>query len=256
MSLKYNFEPNKYSYGILFKSFCEKGMPELAIEKLKEMEEKGLEVSSVVYTTILHSLYKNGDVAEAERIWNEMVEKGCPLDVGVYNVRLMHAQNGDPEGVKALIEEMCNAGLKPDTISYNYLMACYCRLGRMKEAKAIYKGLEENGCNPNATTFRTLLYYLCKNEQFEAGYRVFKRSVVLNKIPNFGTLKDLAEGLVKKLRADDAKQMIRTLKKKFPPHLMVSWLKMEENLDLTPNSEVTPSDVPSGDPEAAEETKI
>lgn len=234
MPAKYRFRPDEYSYGILVKSFCDAGKPELAIEKLKEMDKKGIQISGITYTSIIHSLYKKGNATEADRIWDEMVNRGVPIDVAANNVRISNAVDGDPENIKAMIEEMSNAALKPDTISYNYLMTCYCKKGMMKEAKEVYDKLEEHCCQPNAATFRTLLFYLCKNEQFETGYKVFKHSVKVNKIPDFNTLKHLVEGLAKKGRTKDAKGMIRTMRKKFPPNLLVAWSKIEKELGLVP----------------------
>ncbi|XP_059293240.1 small ribosomal subunit protein mL103 (rPPR7) isoform X2 [Lycium ferocissimum] len=213
-------------------SYCEMGSPEMAMERLKEMEEKGVEITIVTFTTILHSFYKKGKNDDAEKVWNEMVKRGCGPDVGAYNVKIMNIQGGNPEGVKALIEEMNDAGLKPDTISYNYLMTCYCKNELMDEAQKVYEDLERNGCNANAATFRTLIFYLCKKGRFETGYKVFKESVRVNKIPDFNTLKYLVEGLVQRSKLKDAKGMSRTVKKKFPPNLVKAWTKLEEELGL------------------------
>ncbi|KAK6150918.1 hypothetical protein DH2020_015850 [Rehmannia glutinosa] len=103
---KFGFSPDKFSYGILIKAYCEMGSPETAMEKLKEMEEKGVEIGVISLTTILHALYKKGSSDEAENFWHEMVtEKGCQPDVGYYNVKLWHIHGGKPEAVKGLIEE-------------------------------------------------------------------------------------------------------------------------------------------------------
>ncbi|XP_016459379.1 small ribosomal subunit protein mL103 (rPPR7)-like isoform X1 [Nicotiana tabacum] len=230
--VKYGFLPDKVSYGILIRSYCENGSPEMAMERLKEMEEKDVEITTVTFTTILHSFYKKGKIDEAKRVWNEMVIRGHGPDVGAYNVKIMNIQGGDPEGVKALIEEMSDAGLKPDTISYNYLMTCYCKNGLMDEAQKVYEDLGSKGCNPNAATFRTLIFYLCKKGRFETGYKVFKESVRVHKIPDFSTLKYLVEGLVQRSKLKDAKGMGRTVKKKFPPNLVKAWTKLEEELGL------------------------
>ncbi|XP_076944215.1 small ribosomal subunit protein mL103 (rPPR7)-like [Bidens hawaiensis] len=232
MPAKYGFRLDGYSYGILVKSYCDAGKPELAIEKLKEMSEKGIQISGITYTSIIHSLYKKGSSTEAERVWDEMVSKGCVIDVAANNVRIMNAVDGDPENIKKMIQEMSNSGLKPDTISYNYLMTCYCKKGMMDEAKEVFDALEGNCCNPNAASFRTLIYYLCLNGRFETGYKVFKQSVAANKIPDFNTLKYLVEGLAKKSKTKEAKGMIRTMKKKFPPNLLVAWSKIEKELGL------------------------
>ncbi|CAN4124131.1 unnamed protein product [Withania somnifera] len=232
MPKKHGFLPDKVSYGVLIRSYCEMGEIELAMEKLKEMEEKGVEITVVSFTTILHSLYKRGKNEKAEKVWNEMVKRGCGPDVGAYNVKIMNIQGGDPEGVKRLIEEMRDVGLKPDTISYNYLISCYCRNGMMNEAEKVYTDLETNGCHPNASTFRTLVFYLSKNEQFDMGYKVYRESVSAHKIPDVNTLKYLVHGLVKSSKVKDAKEMITTMKKKFPPNVVKVWTKLEDELGL------------------------
>ncbi|KAG8384039.1 hypothetical protein BUALT_Bualt04G0076600 [Buddleja alternifolia] len=233
---KFGFLPDKFSYGILIKSYCEMGSPETAIEKLSEMEGKGIEIGVVMFTTILHGLYKKGAVDEAEKFWDEMVnKKGLTPDVGTYNAKLWHIHGGEPEGVKALIEEMNNAGIKPDTITYNYLITCYCENGMIDEAKKVYDDvLKAKGCNPNAATFRTLVFNLCKKERFMTGYKVFKQSVKMHKIPDFNTLKYLVEGLVKKGHTLEAKGMVRTMNKKFSPGLLKAWGKVVDDLGLAP----------------------
>ncbi|RVW71990.1 hypothetical protein VitviT2T_005490 [Vitis vinifera] len=228
---RYGVLPDKISYGILVKSYCESGLSDKAISMLKEMEEKGVEITAVTFTTILDALYKQGQSDRAEKVWHEMAKKGC-LDVGAYNVKIMFAHGGDPENVKALIDEMSNAGLKPDTISYNYLMTSYCKSGMVDEAKKVYAELEETGCHPNAATFRTLIYYLCRSGDFETGYKVFKQSAFRRKIPDFGTLRHLVEGLVQKKKTKEAKGLIRTVKKNFPANFLNVWRKLEEDLGL------------------------
>ncbi|KAK1401941.1 Pentatricopeptide repeat-containing protein, mitochondrial [Heracleum sosnowskyi] len=159
MPQRHGFLPDKVSYGLLVKAYCDDGKPELGVEKLKEMEEKGIEVTVITFTMILHALYKKGSVDEAERLWSEMTGKGFVPDAGAYNVRVMNAQNGKAEDVVKMIEEMKEGGVKPDSISYNYLISCYCRNGMMDEAKKVYEGLEGNGCKPNGATFGTMIHY-------------------------------------------------------------------------------------------------
>ncbi|KAM1047910.1 hypothetical protein ACFX13_027756 [Malus domestica] len=248
---KHGVSPDKVSYGILIKSYCAADKPEKAMETLRLMEEKGIEITAVTFTTIFNALYKKGNGEEAEKLWDEMVKKGVEVDAAAYNVKIMYVHGGSADNVKALIEEMANAGLKPDTISYNYLMTCYCRNGMMEEAVKVYEGLEGNACNPNAATFRTLIFYLCESGDYDKAYKVYKRSVEVHKIPDFNTMKYLAEGLVKKKKMKEAKGLIRTIKKKFPPNVLVAWKKLEQGLGLA-SSDTGASSV--ADEEAKEAT--
>ncbi|GAA0164359.1 hypothetical protein LIER_43681 [Lithospermum erythrorhizon] len=229
MPQRHGFKPDKVSYGILVKAYCGMGKVDLAMERLREMEENGVEITSVTYTTVLHSFFQKGMVDEAEKVWNDMVSKGC-ADVGAYNVRIMNAHGGNVEDVKELIEEMSNNGLVPDAITYNYLMTSYCKRNSMDEAIKVFDDLESNGCQPNAATFRTLVFHLCKNGRFETAHDFFKKSVVAHKIPDFNTLKYLVEGLVKNSKTEEAKEMILCIKKKFPPNVVKAWGKLEKEL--------------------------
>lgn len=229
---KYGVSPDKISYGILIKSYCEARSPDLAIERLNEMEEKGIEITPITFTAILHSLYKSGRIDEAEKAWEDMAKRGISPDVGAYNVKLMNIHGGDPDGVKALIEEMRAAGVEPDTISYNYLMICYCRNGMLDEAEKVYQDLERNGCKPNAATYGTLIHYLCEKGRFVTGYKVFKESVRRRRMADFNTMKPLLEGLAKESRRKEARGLLRTGTKKLPPNLHKVWSSLGEQLGL------------------------
>ncbi|XP_051126999.1 pentatricopeptide repeat-containing protein At4g36680, mitochondrial-like [Andrographis paniculata] len=231
---KLGFQPDQFSFGILIKAYCEMNSPEKATEKLNEMDKLGLGISTISFTTILHSMYKNGRIDEAEQFWDEMVTKrGCVPDEGSYNVRLSCIHSGKPEAVTAVVEEMATAGIKPDAITFNYLMTCYCLNGMMDEAMNVYQTMvKTKGCYPNSMTYRTLVFYLCKKERYVSAYKVFKHSVKFNRIPNLETLKNLLEGLVKVDRLVEAKSMIRTLNKKFHPELLEAWRKVAEDVGL------------------------
>ena len=104
-----------------------------------------------------------------------MVNRGCGPDVGAYNVKIMNIQGGDLEGMKTLIEEMSDAGLNPDTISYSYSMTCYCKNELMDEAEMVYEDLEKNECNANSATFRTLIFICVRREGLRLVIRCSRR---------------------------------------------------------------------------------
>ncbi|KAH6821895.1 hypothetical protein C2S53_011821 [Perilla frutescens var. hirtella] len=246
---KFGFIPDKFSYGILIKAYCEMGSPEKAMETLNEMEKKGVGIEAVSFSTILHTMYKNWKVDEAEKFWDKMVkEKGITLDVGSYNVKLSHIQ-GKIESVKALIEEMENSEIFPDVITYNYLITSYCVNGMMDEAEKVYDDLlKARGVRPNAATFRTMVFHSCKVERYVRAYKIFKMSVKVGKIPDFNTLKHLVTGLTKTGRLVEAKGMVRTMNKKFPPELLQAWEELAEELGVArlAAEEVDTSEVEKG----------
>ncbi|MCL7034816.1 hypothetical protein MKW94_001428 [Papaver nudicaule] len=244
ISEKYKISPDKISYGILVKSYCESGSPESALTVLKEMEEKNVEITAITYTVLFDALYKKGNIEEGDKIWKEMAEKGL-LDVTAFNVKIMRAHLGSPKDVLLLIDEMKLLGLNPDAITYNNLLICYCNNDLIEEAKKVYESFEENKCVPNVATFTNIIYHLCKNGDFDKGFEVFEDSLKRDKLPKFTSMKYLVQGLFEKSKLEEVKKVISIAKKKSPPIFVNGWKKIERDLGLNVEKEPAPEETSS-----------
>ncbi|KAL5703267.1 hypothetical protein ACHQM5_028378 [Ranunculus cassubicifolius] len=239
MPQKYGFEVDKITYCILIKSLCEMGSMEKVLMVLKEMELKRIEIGDTEYCMILNSLFKKKMVEEAEKMWKELSEKGWSPDVGAYNARIANVDEGKPEDILALMEEMKRNGVKPDTTSYNCLFSCYSKMGMVAEAQKVYKDLEGNGCSPNGSTYRSLIIHLCMTEDFDSAYVIFKESVTKGKAPAYRLLKKVVEGLVKCSKTDKAKELLETLRETYGDNLRNDWNKLELTLGLSNGEEAS-----------------
>ncbi|KAL5709983.1 hypothetical protein ACHQM5_020600 [Ranunculus cassubicifolius] len=228
---KYGFSADKISYGILIRSLCMKNKSEAVLSVLKEMEEKNIEITAITYATVLYFLYKKKDVHLAEQMWKQMTEKGIIPDVTLYNVRVRNAHYEKVEDGLALIEEMKTKGLKPDIVTYNYLLTCYLKHRRMEDAKKLYESLESNGCSPEASTFELYISHLCKRKHYKSAYFVFKDSVDKDRGLGFLVLKKLVEGLASSSQTKEAKEVVRIMKQKSSDKLLDSWNQLEVELD-------------------------
>ncbi|GAB2253956.1 hypothetical protein Droror1_Dr00021765 [Drosera rotundifolia] len=93
---------------------------------LNMMEEKGIKVDAITYTSMLHWFSNDGDIDGAVRMWEEMKEKG----------------------------------LYPTVVSYTAYMKILFDHKRVKEAIEVYKELLRSGCSPNCHTYTVLMAYL------------------------------------------------------------------------------------------------
>ncbi|PKU76285.1 pentatricopeptide repeat-containing protein At4g36680, mitochondrial-like [Dendrobium catenatum] len=233
LSQKHKISPDRFSYGVLIKSLCLSGNVENALDIIKEMEEKCVEVTTVIYTTLISAFYKDGKRERAEELWNEMVEKGKDPDLTSYNVKIMHqALDGKVEQVLESISELKAAGLKPDRITYNYLMTCYSKNGRYEDVKQVYEELKSSGYAPNSTTFKVMMNLLCESGDFEAGFDVFMESMKHEKIPDSVTVRALVVGLAKKAKLEEAKMVIRAMRERFPVDMVGEWKIVGKELGL------------------------
>ncbi|KAF8692920.1 hypothetical protein HU200_039278 [Digitaria exilis] len=143
---------------------------------------------------------------------------------------------GKPEEVLEVMTEMEADGVKPDIITYNFLMSSYCRNGNLEDAKVVYRSLSEKGCSQNTATYRHMLAAMYVNGDFDAGLDIFKESKMKNKIPDFRTMKGFVEGLVKGGRVADAKQIIAYMRKEFSGSPQSGWEKLDKELGLDSDS--------------------
>ncbi|KAJ3703298.1 hypothetical protein LUZ61_007003 [Rhynchospora tenuis] len=246
LSEEYHISPNDVSYSILIKSLCLSRKVEDALVMLKLMrEEKGINPTIAIYGIILNSLYKINKFEEAELLWNEMVERtGCKPDDAAYNARICyHATRGETDKVLELIKEMETAGVKPTTITYNFLLICHFKNEHWEDVKKVYEQVFlMKVCKPNAATFRILLEGFSRGRDFERGLEVFRSSLNKNKVPDFATVSMFVEGLVKDGKADRAKAVVEQVRKRFPVYLTDKWKKVEKDLGFSLDANETASD--------------
>ncbi|KAF5203243.1 Pentatricopeptide repeat-containing protein [Thalictrum thalictroides] len=231
MPTRYGFSPNEVSYCILVKSLVELSLHERVFMVLKELEEKNVEITTAFYSTVLDAFYKKGMIVEAQKLWKEMVQKGCPHDVSVYNARAAHLK--EPGEVSKLMDEMKVEGVKPDIATYYYLSTVYFENDMAEDAYKVYQEIEKNGCVPNSAIFKNFITSLSKLGKFELAFEVFKDSVSSNLIPAASKLKYMVRGLAENSKKKEAKEVITILRDKLgPDKLKPIWKKMEVEYGL------------------------
>lgn len=92
----------------------------------KQMQDKGIKIDAVTYTSLLHWLSNHGDIDGSIKLWQEMKDKGCV----------------------------------PNVISYTAYMKVLFDHNLVKEGAKIYKEMLQSGCSPNCHTYTVLMEHL------------------------------------------------------------------------------------------------
>lgn len=161
------------------------------------------------YGLLVVGFCRAGDLTQACRIWNRMVESGLEPDVGSYVeivVTLFKANRF--EDAMAFFKTMrrrrfADMGLAP----YREAIGWMCKEGRITYAYMVFGDMVKSGVGIDNSTLGALVYGLLVRRRVREGYRVLER--VEN--PDVSVYHGLMKGLVRIRRAGEATQVLREM---------------------------------------------
>ncbi|KAF2295091.1 hypothetical protein GH714_031448 [Hevea brasiliensis] len=124
----------------------------------KQMQEKGIKIDAVTYTSLMHWVSSSGDVDGAVKIWKEMKENGCYPTVVSYTAYMkVLFDNKRVKEATDVYKEMLKSGIAPNCHTYTVLMEYLVLAGKYQEALEIFNKMQEAGVQPDkAEALKTL----------------------------------------------------------------------------------------------------
>ncbi|KAJ0682030.1 putative tetratricopeptide-like helical domain superfamily [Helianthus annuus] len=227
---KYGVKANVDTYNTVIKAFCESGSASSCYSVTAEMVRKKCKPNATTFGVMIAGFYKEEKFDDVGRVLEMMKKHDVSVGLGTYNIRIQSlCKLKRTVEAKALLDGMQSRGMKPNSVTYSHLIHGYCREGKLNEAKELFKKMNSYGFKPESDCYFTLVHYLCKSGDFEAALEICKKSMEKDWFPNFSTMKLLVEGLANSSKVDEAKELIESMKNKFPKKADV-WSEVEEKL--------------------------
>ncbi|KAJ7976349.1 putative Pentatricopeptide repeat-containing protein [Quillaja saponaria] len=105
---------------------------------------------------------------EAERVWQEMSNRGIQQDVVSYaSIISCYSKSSNLYKVLKLFDRMKEIKITPDRKVYNAVIHALAKGSKVKEAIALLRTMEEKGILPNAVTYNSLIKPLCKAQKID-----------------------------------------------------------------------------------------
>mmetsp|Transcript_89631 Transcript_89631/g.159154 ORF Transcript_89631/g.159154 Transcript_89631/m.159154 type:complete len:1023 (-) Transcript_89631:143-3211(-) len=149
-------------YMFLIRSAGQQFNVERALELFQQLKDSGLKPDVAAYNCVLDVCVKAGNIRQAHLLVKEMRQLNM-VDIITYNTLLKgFCSKGDFSGAKKVLQEIQDAGMKPNDVSYNSLINTAVSSGKFDQAWDIVSEMEKKGIDPDRYTISIMLKSLKK----------------------------------------------------------------------------------------------
>lgn len=205
-------EPDVTSYSILLHVYSRAHKPELSLEKLRVMKEKGICPSIASYTSVIKCLCSCGRIDDAEMLLEEMVSSGVSPIAATLNCFFKEYRGRkDIDGALRLYGKMKDGSLcSPTESTLNILLGMFVNLGRLGLAREIWDDMKNGGVGPDLDSYTLMIHGLCKKKRWRDACELFMEMIEKGFLPQKVTFEMLYAGLIQ----SDMLRTWRRLKKR------------------------------------------
>ncbi|XP_027187467.1 putative pentatricopeptide repeat-containing protein At1g26500 [Cicer arietinum] len=171
-----------------------------------------VKVDGVVYKHLISGFCDKGDLIEASKIWNLMVDEGFEPDVDAVEkfMETFFKVNQFGEGLK-LFQTMRLKRIDELGVStYRVVIKWLCKKGMVSHALELFDEMRERGVRVDNLTLGYVVYGLLAKHRVREAYQIVERIDVVDISVYHGLIK----GLLKLRRASEATQVFREMIKK------------------------------------------
>ncbi|KAK9678442.1 hypothetical protein RND81_11G211600 [Saponaria officinalis] len=210
-------ESNAASFTVLIQALCGMEKCEEAMRVFFEMDESGCDADVMIYNALISGLCKCRKIDKAYELLDTMLQRGHTPDQTTYlHLLLAHEKKEQIEECLELVEEMKKIGCFPDTKIYNTVIRLAHKLGEVKDGIRLWNEMEASRLSPGLDSFTIMIHGLVEQGCLIEACDFFKEMVNrgLLRAPQYGTLKDLLNTLLRAEKLELAKDVWDCITKK------------------------------------------
>lgn len=188
--------------------------------KLKEW----IKPNEVTYRWLISGFCDTGDVIEASKIWNLMVDEGFEPDVEAVE-RMMETffkKNKYDEAMKLFqmmrIKRMDDLGLS----TYRLVIEWMCKRGKIEQGNAVFDEMSQRGIQPDNSTTGAIIYANVARGRVSEAYKIAKG--IHN--PDINTYHGLIKGFLRLKRVSEATKVFRHMVKRGCEPIMHTYIML------------------------------
>ncbi|XP_060189148.1 pentatricopeptide repeat-containing protein At1g52640, mitochondrial-like [Lycium barbarum] len=168
----------------------------------------GITSSVVDVDQLLLALCKRKHMKEAKQLFDRVKDE-CALSVKSYSIMLRGwGDLGEVVEARKLFDEMLERGFLVDVLACNSILESFCKAGKMDEAYELFVKMRSMGPKPDAFTYSIFIHAYCVKDDIHSAFRVLDRMKRYKLVPNVFTYNCIIKKLFKSDKADEAYQLI------------------------------------------------
>ncbi|XP_019156414.1 PREDICTED: pentatricopeptide repeat-containing protein At5g18475 isoform X2 [Ipomoea nil] len=186
---------------------------EAAFEVVKEMRKSQVSYPNLItYSTLMDGLCRCGRLQEAIAVLEEMVSKDQILpDVLTYNILIKwFSHGGEVDKGRKIMDFMRENGCQPNAFNYTTLMDGYCKQGRLKEAEEVFGEMKE-AFKLDTVGYTAYISCLCKGGRIDEAIKLLDEMKENGCIADDVAIKVILTALCRECRVDEALSLLGKL---------------------------------------------
>lgn len=201
---------NVVTYNALIQGFKRNGMPEKLKDVLEMMKKDGIEPNELTHRQLLRCYHFYNLLDLALEQFNELVRKGFNVTVDDFNnVIDLLCKHDQPDTAKELLHFMRKRNVQHNALTFQRLVDCYFRQGRVEEVSALVPQL---GSFADRALFMTLLRGFSHYGFMDKAEMAMKRMFYHKIQPNVASYLILVKGYLKVGLFENALETFRRIR--------------------------------------------
>ncbi|KAL7148917.1 hypothetical protein ABFS83_05G005100 [Erythranthe nasuta] len=207
----YGYEYKVETFNTVVEILCRKKLVAEAKHLVMKLRD-WIKPNAETYTWLVYGFCDIGDLIEASKIWNSMVDEGFEPDFNAIEIMLetLFKNNKFDQGLK-LFQSMRVKEVKSLRLStYRLVIKWLCKKGKMGESYVVFEEMQMNGIKADNEILGSIIYGLVSKGRVREGFKVLEEVENVDICVYHGMIK----GLLRLKRASDATQVFREMIKR------------------------------------------
>ncbi|KAM1800822.1 hypothetical protein EV1_031918 [Malus domestica] len=171
LKLEVNIQPNEMTLASVISASSQLGDMKFGLWAEFYMSEHGIELDDHLATALVDLYTKCGDIDRAYKLFHGLKKR----DVVAYSAMILGCGiNGKAVEATKLFEEMVNADICPNVVTYTGLLTAYKHAGLVEEGYRCFNSMNEHGLEPSGDHYGIMVDLLGRAGQLDKAVELIR----------------------------------------------------------------------------------